>query len=384
MTRIKLRDFFRHYQDEPHQAAAIDLLQSQMPESLLQSDADWVVTYRATPKPKPAVADNSWTGVLEAARRAGARYPELVAAQWAVESGWGKHTSGVNNFFGLKGPGTSVKTQEVINGKTITITAEFLDFRDLEECVTYLVDRWHRDWKEHKGVNNAPNRDEAARELVKQGYCTDPKYAEQKLIPIMNQQAPLPKAPAVKQNGVLIEKVPYFSQRDSTVAGQAMRMCFSSSCAMLAAYLRPNELRGVAADDVYLKRVLQYGDTTDASAQIKALAYYGIKARFVQNFGWEDLEHQLDKQIPLCCGFLHHGPSSAPSGGGHWLTVIGYTKPPEGGGAVIVHDPFGEMDVVNGTYLSSRGARQAYSRKNWGPRWLVEGPKSGWAIVADR
>lgn len=383
-TSIKLRDFFRHYQDEPHQAAAIDLLQSQMPESLLKSDADWVVTYRATPKPKPAVVQNTWSGVMDCARRVGARYPELVAAQWAVESGWGKYTSGTNNYFGLKGPGTSVKTQEVVNGKTITITAEFLDFRDIEECVTYLVDRWHRDWKQHRGVNNAPNRDEAARELVRQGYATDPKYAEQKLIPIMNQQAPLPKAPAVRQNGVLIEKVPYFSQRDSTVAGQAMRMCFSSSCAMLASFMRPNELRGVNADDVYLKRVLQYGDTTDASAQLKALAYYGINARFVQNCSWEDLERQLDKQIPVPCGFLHHGTSSTPMGGGHWLTVIGYTKPAEGTGAVIVHDPFGEMDVVAGKYLSTRGARQAYSRKNWGPRWLVEGPKSGWAILADR
>jgi len=130
---------------------------------------------------------------------------------------------------------------------------------------------------------------------------------------------------------------------------------------------------------VYLKRVLQYGDTTDASAQLKALEYYGIRARFVQNLGWDDLERQIDNQIPLPCGFLHHGTSSAPSGGGHWLTVIGYTP-----AAIIVHDPFGEMDVVRGTYLSSKGARQAYSRKNWGPRWMVEGPKSGWAIVADR
>lgn len=376
-TRIKLRDFFRHYQDEPHQAAAIDLLQSQMPESLLKSDADWVVTYRATPKPKPAVVEPTWSSVMDCARRAGARYPELAASQLVLESGWFKHTSGVNNYAGLKGPGTTVKTQEVVNGKTITITAEFLDFRDLQECVTYLVDRWHRDWKQHRGVNNAPNRDEAARELVRQGYATDPKYAE-KLIQLMNQQAPLPKAPAVKQNGVLIEKVPYFSQRDSTVAGQAMRMCFSSSCAMLASFMRPNELRGANADDVYLKRVLQYGDTTDASAQLKALAYYGIKARFVQNCSWEELERQLDRMIPTPCGFLHHGTSSTPMGGGHWLTVIGYTD-----GAVIVHDPFGEMDVVAGKYLTTRGARQAYSRKNWGPRWLVEGPKSGWAILAD-
>jgi len=183
----------------------------------------------------------------------------------------------------------------------------------------------------------------------------------------------------VAQNGAMIEKVPYFSQRDSTIAGQAMRMCFSSSCAMLAAYLRPSELRGANADDVYLRRLQKYGDTTSATAQLETLESYGIRARFVQNCSWADLQRQLDNGVPVPCGFLHHGSSSAPSGGGHWLTVIGYTE-----SAVIVHDPFGEMDVVRGTYLSSKGARQAYSRKNWGPRWLVEGPKSGWAILAER
>ena len=122
--------------------------------------------------------------------------------------------------------------------------------------------------------------------------------------------------------------------------------------------------------------MLQFGDTTDASAQIKALATYGITARFVQNATFADLEEQIDRGIPVPCGFLHHGPSSAPSGGGHWLTVIGYTPK-----AVIVHDPFGEMDVAGGTYPTTRGARQTYSRKNWGPRWEVEGPGSGWAIL---
>jgi hypothetical protein len=375
---IKLRDFFKHYAGEPHQAAAVDLLQSMMPESLLRSDAEWVEAYRATPKPKPPAGEPTWGSVVDCARAAGARYPEVVAAQLVLESGWFKHTSGKNNYAGLKGPGTSVKTQEVVNGKTITISAEFLDFQDWQQCVVYLVDRWHRDWKTHRGVNNAPNRDEAARELVKQGYASDPAYAS-KIIALVNQQAPLAKAPAVVQNGAMIEKVPYFSQRDSTIAGQAMRMCFSSSCAMLAAYLRPSELRGPAADDIYLRRLQKYGDTTSATAQLETLESYGIRAKFVQNCSWEDLQRQIDNQIPTPVGFLHHGTSSAPSGGGHWLIVIGYTD-----SAVIVHDPFGEMDVVRGRYLSSKGARQAYSRKNWGPRWLVEGPKSGWAILAER
>jgi GH24 family phage-related lysozyme (muramidase) len=187
-------------------------------------------------------------------------------------------------------------------------------------------------------------------------------------------QAPAP-AKAPNANPL---KVPYYSQRDSAVSGQAQRMCFSSSCAMLTAYLRPGSITGPNADDQYLKRVQQYGDSTDANAQLKALASYGITARFVQNGDWADLERQISRGVPIPCGFLHHGLSTAPSGGGHWLTVIGLTP-----SAAIVNDPWGEMLVAQGTYTSSRGAGLAYSRKNWGPRWLVEGPRSGWAIIAE-
>lgn len=56
---------------------------------------------------KKPLFSNTWDGVMEVARSAGAKYPELVAAQWALESGWGEHTSGKNNFFGLKGKGTT-------------------------------------------------------------------------------------------------------------------------------------------------------------------------------------------------------------------------------------------------------------------------------------
>ena len=172
-------------------------------------------------------------------------------------------------------------------------------------------------------------------------------------------------------------KVPYFSQRDSQVEGQASRMCFSSSCAMLVATLRPGVLKGANGDDQYLQRVLQYGDTTSADAQLKALASYGVKAVFRQNCTWSDLEQQIARGVPVPCGFLHHGPSSKPSGGGHWLIVIGTTPT-----AVIVNDPWGEMLVAEGTYAGNRGAGLAYSRKNWGPRWMVEGPGTGWAIMA--
>ena len=67
-----------------------------------------------------------------------------------------------------------------------------------------------------------------------------------------------------------------------------------------------------------------------------------------------------------------------PGGGGHWLVAIGYTQ-----AEIIVHDPFGEMDLIRGGYVNSRGARLRYSRRNLGPRWMVEGPGTGWAIIAE-
>lgn len=174
---------------EPHQAAAWNWAWGVLTKE--QQD-EFMSMFRAAPKTSiSGNFENSWDGVKAAAIAAGALHPDLVAAQWALESGWGKSTSGKNNYFGIKGPGTLAATQEVINGKTVKIQDEFIDFRSLGECVEYLVDRWHRDWKEYKGTNNAKTRDEAARWLVKEGYATDPVYAE-KLIKIMNEKSPAP------------------------------------------------------------------------------------------------------------------------------------------------------------------------------------------------
>ena len=172
-------------------------------------------------------------------------------------------------------------------------------------------------------------------------------------------------------------RVPYYSQRDSATE-HALRMCFSSSCAMLLEALRPGTLQAPNGDDTYLGRVLRYGDTTDADSQIKALASYGVKASLIRNAAWGTIKAQIDRGIPVPIGILHKGPVVAPSGGGHWICVIGYSDD-----AVIVHDPFGELDLLGGSYGNNWGARVRYSKQNLGPRWMVEGPGTGWAIVAE-
>jgi hypothetical protein len=124
---------------------------------------------------------NTWEGLEQAAKDAGAKWSTLVAAQWALESGYGKHTSGKNNYFGLKGQGASRKTQEFVDGKWVTISADFMDFPNLGACVRYLVTRWYKDWDKYEGVDRAPTIEAAANELVKQGYATDPQYAQKLL-----------------------------------------------------------------------------------------------------------------------------------------------------------------------------------------------------------
>lgn len=147
----------------------------------------WYMTFRPTQQVQPVVAyENTWKGVMAAAKDAGAKFPEVVAAQWALESGYGKHTSGKNNYFGLKGSGSERETKEFINGEWITISASFIDFPNLQTCVSYLVSRWYRDYKTYRGINRANTAEECARLLVSEGYATDPTYAE-KLIKIMKE-----------------------------------------------------------------------------------------------------------------------------------------------------------------------------------------------------
>jgi hypothetical protein len=139
------------------------------------------------------VVKNDWQGVCSYARSVGARFPELVASQWALESNFGKHLSGKWNPFGLKGSGTVKSTQEFYDGQWVTIKDGFIDFPSLAAAIDYLVSHWHKDWQRYKGVNGAPNRYAAARMLKDQGYATDPDYPN-KLSRLMKQYAPEPSA----------------------------------------------------------------------------------------------------------------------------------------------------------------------------------------------
>ena len=181
--------------------------------------------------------------------------------------------------------------------------------------------------------------------------------------------------------------VPRFNQRDSAQLAQRDRTCFSSSCAMLLEAIKPGTLKGAHGDDQYLAVVQRFGDTTDASAQLRALAHFGLTARLVQNADFQLIEQQINRGIPVPCGYIHRGPVDRPTGSGHWLIVYGHTPT-----QVVVNDPWGEPDLIHGTTLNANGMGLRFSRQNFGKRWMVEpigggafryAPGKGWAVVVD-
>ena len=183
------RNFWVYYKNEPQQQEAIEMLRQFVNEAdptLLTNDASWVQKFRQSPPPGPV--SNTWDGIKEAARIAGAKFPECVAAQWALESGYGKSVSGKNNYFGIKGRGTTCSTWEDYGNGPVQINASFRDFESPQECVSYLVDRWYKDYQGYKGVNRASSPHECCQLLKAEGYATDPAYVT-KLCTLLDQHA---------------------------------------------------------------------------------------------------------------------------------------------------------------------------------------------------
>ena len=170
--------------------------------------------------------------------------------------------------------------------------------------------------------------------------------------------------------------VPFYYQRDSKT-GHGERMCFSSSMAMAIEYLDPETIDG--DDDTYLRQVLKYGDTVSSEAQIKAARSLGVDCDFHTDLSEQDLIDQLDKGTPVPIGILHKGTIDRPTGGGHYICLIGYDEK-----YFHVHDPFGELDLISGGYPKSGptdGENQRYTRKNLMKRFLIANPNDGWGVI---
>jgi hypothetical protein len=166
---------------------------------------------------------------------------------------------------------------------------------------------------------------------------------------------------------------PYFSQLDNQ-GGTGYRECQTSAIAMALAYLGAG---GITTDNQYRAVVRRYGDTTSQVSHQLALKALGVRARFVTNCSASQAQGEIKAGLPVAMGILHKGHVSRPAGGGHWVTAYGFDAR-----NFVVNDPYGELDLVNGTWVrtggnSGKGLR--YSYRNFNPRWQAEGAGSGWA-----
>jgi hypothetical protein len=227
----------------------------------------------------------------------------------------------------------------------------------------FSPERWQQFWNAWKAQ---PQQLEGIEQLRQAVLAADPAVLTE-AAPWRQTFSSGPPAPA-HANPL---PVAWENQNDNA-SGTGYRECFSSSCAMLARFWGK-----VANDDAYNVIRARYGDSTDAQAQLAALRSLGLTANFATNGDRSDLEAEINAGRPVAVGWLHHGPVSAPSGGGHWTVVIGYTE-----SAAIHNDPNGEADLAAGGYTANtNGAGQYYSWKNWLPRWEADGPGTGWLLT---
>lgn len=168
-----------------------------------------------------------------------------------------------------------------------------------------------------------------------------------------------------------LRNFPYCYQNDNGPEGY--RQCQTSGIAMVLKYL---DVKEIDSDLDYLAYVNKYGDTTKRDPHRLALKELNVSADFRTTLCAEDVKKQIDKGLPVVAGILHHGTPDAPRGGGHFIVISGYSDT-----HWLVQDPFGELDLVSGTWVSNAptaGKNQKYSFKNMNPRFFVGGKNNGW------
>lgn len=121
----------------------------------------------------------------------------LILGQAALESGWGKreilHPDGrtSHNLFGIKagsswtGKVVNITTTEYVDGKPQKMVQPFRAYGSYEEAFADYA-KLIGDSPRYESVTQSRNEIEAARNIQKAGYATDPSYAD-KLIQIMGQ-----------------------------------------------------------------------------------------------------------------------------------------------------------------------------------------------------
>ena len=169
-----------------------------------------------------------------------------------------------------------------------------------------------------------------------------------------------------------ILQVPFFSQLDNL--RMAHRTCNPSSCAMCLEYFNPG---AIESDDDLVEEFIRRGvDVTNHQQMTIILRSFGLQSVFRYDLTKAGLLSELECKRPVVMGILHRGPATMPRGG-HMVVAVGYDDASD---ELVVHDPYGSLlSGYAGPAVEGRFVRYPWAEIS--PRWLVEGPSSGWGRV---
>lgn len=102
-------------------------------------------------------------------------FAKSLVAQDALETGWGEHLSGKNNYGGIKGKSSSLRSTWEWNGKSMErVKSSFRDFNSLEDYVKYKVGLLNS--SRYRALTGRV--EDFAKKVKAGGYATDPNYVK--------------------------------------------------------------------------------------------------------------------------------------------------------------------------------------------------------------
>ncbi len=156
---------------------------------VMQSKAPEAAEIQQTWDTPEAFIDDIWPHAQRAAKRLGVD-PEVLMAQSALETGWGKYLplradgSSSFNLFGIKadhrwdGDRVSINTREFRHGVMQREEAQFRAYDSVSEAFDDYADFIMQSPRYQKALEHGYDADAYARELQRAGYATDPDYAK--------------------------------------------------------------------------------------------------------------------------------------------------------------------------------------------------------------
>ena len=210
--------------------------------------------------------------IYNSAKKQGDKFPELTVAQAALETGWFKHKSGKNNYFGQKATqsqkGTSLTTTEVANNKYYKTKQKFRDYESIDEAMSDRVKKWSSKYSDAKTPDEALSKiwryDKNKGTGV--GYATDIKYGE-KIKSILGSLGTALSDAEPIETAQQEEQTPYINPIDFNTP-EYSGMTFSEEEAPQAEQT-PQEQALQASQDLLEESFLEEADAILAQSQIQ-------------------------------------------------------------------------------------------------------------------